>query len=82
MDLCPPVEEGVRRQLYRLRKGEGSLEEVSLVLCLGEGMKECKYGKDCKLVKVVEMQRSERRSGTLGWRKKRGPEPQRAGMRR
>lgn len=45
--LCPTVEEGVRRQLlYRLRKGEGFLEEVSLVLCLGEGMKECKYGKE------------------------------------
>lgn len=64
--LCPPEGEGLRRQLYRLRKGEGSLEEVSLVLCLGEGMKECKNGKDCKLVKVVEMQRRERRSEMRG----------------
>lgn len=44
--LCPTVEEEVRRQLHRLRKGEGFLGEVSLVLCLGKGMKECKYGKE------------------------------------
>ena len=30
----PPGEEGVRRQVYKLRKGEGFLEGVSLVLSL------------------------------------------------